>query len=126
MAHTNPMFAKRQTDYNKCYIYQKDKIIEALAFPLINESPQHDGYVMLAINVLLFHELNEMLMDPTRLDADGGIEVTLRRNQERYHMTCLLMFNNTKLDCARKRRASLQSSEVVEGQTKHHRTSHDN
>ncbi|KAI9541380.1 hypothetical protein NQZ68_031036 [Dissostichus eleginoides] len=32
-----------------------------------------------------------------RLDEGGGIEETLRRNMAKYHQSCRLQFNNTKL-----------------------------
>ena len=104
MANANPMLAKRQTDWKKCCLCQKDKINEVLLSPPIHHVPQHDGYTMLATNVPLFHEINEMpmILDPARLDKGGGIEATLRRNQAKYHMSCQLMFNKTKLDRARK------------------------
>ena len=35
-----------------------------------------------------------------------GIEDTLRRNKAKYHQSCQLMFNNTKLERARKRISS--------------------
>ena len=37
-----------------------------------------------------------MILDPARLNEDDGIEVTKRRKQAKYHMSCQLMFNNTK------------------------------
>ncbi|KAL7384441.1 hypothetical protein ABVT39_002395 [Epinephelus coioides] len=105
-----------------------DKRNEGLVSPPIHHVPQHDGYTMLATNVPLFHEINEMplILDPAKLDEGGGIESTLRRNQVKYHMRCRLMFNNTKLDHVRKQKSKAQSSsEIDEDHTKHHRTSHD-
>ncbi|KAJ8386023.1 hypothetical protein AAFF_G00178440 [Aldrovandia affinis] len=62
-----------------------------------------------------------IVLDPARLDDGGGIEETLRRNKAQYHQSCRLMFNNTKLERARKRRA--ESAQPVECQTKLRRTS---
>lgn len=79
---------------------------------------------MIATNVPLFHALNEMpiVLDPARLDEGGGIEETLRRNKAQYHQSCGYLFNNTKLDRARKR-AAPQTPQSEEGQTKLRRSS---
>ena len=78
---------------------------------------------MIATNIPLSHAINEMpiVLDPARLDDGGGIEETLRRNKAQYHQSCRLMFNNTKLERARKRRAECVQS--VECQTKLRRAS---
>ena len=88
--------------------------------------PEHDGYTMIATNVPLFHEMCEMQLtfDPARLDEGGGIEATLRKNVAKYHTSCRRMFNNTKLERARKRHSDVQS-ESEERKAKHCRTSHD-
>ena len=84
VANVNPMLPKRQTDWYK-YLCQKDKTNEALPSPPTHHVRQYDGYVMLAINVPLFHELNKMpiILDPTRLNEVGVIKATVRRNQEK-------------------------------------------
>ena len=60
---------------------------------------------MLATNIPLFDEINALplILDPARLDEGGGIEAMLRRNEAKYHTSCRLLFNNTKLDRAKKR-----------------------
>ena len=42
-------------------------------------------------------------LDHVRLDEGDGIEMTLRANYARYHKSCKLLFNNTKLQKAEKR-----------------------
>ena len=42
-----------------------------------------------------------------RLDEGHGIEVTLRANNARYHKSCKLLFNNTKLQRAEKRSSTV-------------------
>ena len=42
---------------------------------------------------------------PARLDDGSGIEKTLRKNKAQYHVSCRLLFNNTKLERAEKRSA---------------------
>ena len=49
-------------------------------------------------------------MDIKRLDDGSGIENTLRPNNAKYHNTCRLMFNNSKLERAKKRRRVSQRS----------------
>ena len=88
----------------------------------------HDGYTMLARNIPMFSEINEMplIMDPARLDEGDGIEATLRKNAAKYHVNCRLLFNNTKLDRARKRQSNDQTSNTETSRAKLRRTSHDN
>ena len=77
---------------------------------------------MIATNIPLFHAINEMpiFFDSIRLDDGGGIRETLRKNKVQYHQNCCLMFNNTKLDRARKRKA--ESAQPIECLTKLRRT----
>ncbi|CAE1328153.1 unnamed protein product [Acanthosepion pharaonis] len=44
-------------------------------------------------------------LEPSRLDEGEGIESTLVRNGAKYHQSCRLLFNNTKLERAQQRRA---------------------
>ena len=82
---------------------------------------------MLATNILMFHEIQEMplILDPTRLDEGDGIDATLRRNQAKYHVDCRLLFNNSKLNQARKRRSNHQSSKSEDNHAKQCRTNYD-
>lgn len=107
MASSAPGSSKWKTDWSKCCICQEDKDNEDLKSPPTRYSSEQDGYTMIATNVPLFHALNEMpiVLDPARLDEGGGIEETLRRNKAQYHQSCGYLFNNTKLDRARKRAA---------------------
>ncbi|KAJ7376704.1 hypothetical protein OS493_033327 [Desmophyllum pertusum] len=59
----------------------------------------------LATNIPLFHSLNALpiKLDPKRLDEGGGINETLRQKKAKYHESCRLLFNNTKLHRAEKR-----------------------
>lgn len=122
MANTDPGPSKFRTDWSKCCLCQKKKS-EELKSPRAQQPQEHDGYTMIATNIPLFHAINEMpiVLDPARLDDGGGIEETLRRNKAQYHHSCRLMFNNTKLERARKRRA--ECAQPVECQTKLRRTS---
>ena len=80
MTDVNQILAKRQTDWTRCCLCQKDRKNEALTSPPTHHVPEHDGYTMLATNVPLFNEINALplILDPARLDEGGGIEATLR------------------------------------------------
>ena len=54
-------------------------------------------------------------MDIKRLDDRSGIENMLRLNNAKYHNACRLMFNNIKMERARKRRGSQRSDEPEAG-----------
>jgi len=86
-------------DWTKCCLCQEVKR-EDLKSPQANPARRgDDGYMNLATNIPLFHSLNAlpMKLDPARLDEGGGIDETLRQKKARYHESCRLIFNNTKL-----------------------------
>ena len=62
---------------------------------------------MIVTNIPLLHAINEILtfLDPARFDERGGIRETLRKNKAQYHQIWRFMFNNTKLERTRKRKA---------------------
>ncbi|CAE1315730.1 unnamed protein product [Acanthosepion pharaonis] len=53
-------------------------------------------------------------LDPSRLDEGEGIETTLVRNGSKYHQSCRLLFNNTKLERAQQRRAVPSTSRATD------------
>ena len=126
MATSDPAPSKFQTDWSKCCRCQKEKN-EDLKSPPTHYAHEHDGYTMIATNVPLFHAINELpiVLETARLDEGAGVDETLRRNKAQYHQSCRLLFNNTKLDRARKRRADTDSTQPVESRTKLRRTSHE-
>ena len=126
MSGVTPLKSKSQTDWNKCYLCQTEKKGEDL-----NSQPTHyscskgnDGYYMIVTNIPLFQAINHLplILDPIRLDAGDGIDEILRRNNANYHQNCRLLFNNTKLERARKRANSCKISSD-DGQSKVRRTS---
>jgi hypothetical protein len=60
---------------------------------------------MLAKNIPLFNEVNALPipMDIRRLDDGTGIDATLIDNNVKYHNSCRIKFNNTKLLRVQKR-----------------------
>lgn len=80
-----------ETDWFKCCLCQEDT-----GEPL---SASKEGFKMLANNVPKFNELNSLPipLDIRRLDEGGGIERTMLDREAKYHTSCRLKFNNTKL-----------------------------
>ena len=60
---------------------------------------------MLAKHIPLFNEINALPipMDIRRLDDGTGIDATLIGNNAKYHNSCRIKFNNTKLLRVQKR-----------------------
>ena len=113
MSGVTPMKSRSQTDWNKCCLCQTEKKGEHLKSPPTHYSgsKDDDSYYMIATNIPLLQAINQLellpiMLDPIRLDEGGGSEETLRRNNAKYHQNCMLLFNNTKLERARKRAAS--------------------
>jgi hypothetical protein len=63
------------------------------------------GYRTLSTNISEFAKNNEMPIpfDIRRLNEGDGIEAAFIKNEEKYHESCRLMFNNTKLQRVQKR-----------------------
>ena len=107
------MNTKRKTDWNKCCLCQKDKK-EDLKSPATRD---RDGWIQPhRKKYLLFSAINALRIPlyPGRLDEGLGIEVTLGINNARYHQSCRLQFNNTKLqraEMSKKRAAATDTGE---------------
>ena len=88
------------TNWGLCALCQTDTN-EPLQCPArTTKPPIGRGYVTLAENLLQFQELGHMPMhlDLGRLDSGGGLEATLVANSAKWHKTCRLKFNQTKLE----------------------------
>jgi len=122
------MKARWQTDWSKCCLCQEDKS-EDLKSPPTHYSCDRDGYRMIATNLPLFHAINALpvALDPARLDEGDSIEDTVRKRKARYHQSCRYLFNNTKLERARRRRSDTQSTSSQSGEnyTKRERSNHE-
>lgn len=109
MADSRPLSSNLETDWTKCCLCQIDKEEDLKSPPTRYETDrENDGYVMIARNIPLFHEIRQMpiKLDPKRLDHGDGIEETLRKNHAKYHQSCRISFSNSKLERARKRSAT--------------------
>ena len=110
MSGVTPLKSKSQTDWNKCCFCRTEKKGEDLKSRPTHYScsKDNDGYYMIATNIPLFQGINQLLiiLDPIMLDEGGGIEETLRRNNDKYHQNWKLLLNNTKLERTRRTTAS--------------------
>ena len=110
-----------KTDWRTCCLCQTNNKNEELKSPSIHYSCSNkcDGYSMIATNLPLFQTINVLpiVLDPSRLNDGDGIEDTLKRNKAKYHQSCRLMFNNSKLERARKRTSST-NNQLDEGHIK--------
>jgi hypothetical protein len=93
-----------EADWSKCFICQEDKH-GALKSPPMKIDLAKSGYRTLSKNIPEFAKINEMPNPPDirRIDEGDGIEAALLKNEAKYHESCRLMFNNTKLQRAQKR-----------------------
>ncbi|KAG0715860.1 hypothetical protein GWK47_010980 [Chionoecetes opilio] len=105
-----------ETDWSLCFICQKTTP-ESLTSPSQN-TRQDKGcsYSILAGHLRRFNELgllpNSFLL--SRLDEGSGVEAALSANNARYHKTCRLRYNKTKLDRAEKRHLKIGANEEEE------------
>ena len=105
------------TDWKLCLLCQEDKE-EPLTFP--SKSKRKDvgsGYSSLADNLIKFDELGYLPLSLERLDEGNGIEMAMIANNARYHQSCKLKYNNTKLQRVEKR-ARAEDSEEYNTQTR--------
>ena len=115
MTDSTVLSLSKVTDWQKCCLCQTVKGEELKSPPSRYEvTEDRDGYAMIARNVPLFKEINQLpiILDPKRLDDGDGIAETLRKNKAVYHQSCRLLFSNSKLERANKRSAG--SSKNVE------------
>lgn len=103
------------TDWKKCILCQK-VTTESLRCPA--ESIRNDvgvglGYSTLSLNLVRFNELHEMPIpiDLNRLDDGNGLEPTLQEHKAKWHKSCYLKFNTTKLQRAEKRKSAVKGSD---------------
>ena len=63
------------------------------------------GYKSLTENLIKFDELNLLpkTLQLNRIDKGEGVEAALSSNNAKWHKSCRLQFNNTKLERAQKR-----------------------
>ena len=110
---------ERKTDWSKCFLCQVDTS-ESLILPEKKKTQKGSGLTTLANNIPQFHMINEMPIpiDIRRIDEGDGIESTLISHNARYHGSCYLKFNTTKLQRAQKKTRTSQESETSDSNTR--------
>ena len=95
-----------ETDWSKCFLSNADTN-EVLVLPEKKNPKTGSGYTTMAKNPE-FHSMREMpiALGIRGIDDDDGIESTFVQNKARYHDSCTLKFNNTKLQHAQKGKVS--------------------
>lgn len=96
-------------NWTKCCLCQKDSA-ERLQEADYHRFPKSNGYKTLYKNILALYELRDLplaiILD--RFDEGGlGIEETIKKNNAKYHPSCFLMFSNTRVERARKRKETV-------------------
>ena len=114
------------TDWNLCLICQEVKT-ETLTKP--DQSKRNDvrsGYSSLAENLVKFSELGELpgSFHLERLDDGHGIEAAMAAHGAKFHQTCRLQYNNTKLQRAKKRALKKEGESDEEQAACKHTRSH--
>lgn len=108
------------TDWRSCILCQQITS-ESLQCPA--DSMKTDnvaGYLSLTRNITRFHDLKQLpiCLDIERLDEGPGMAPTLQLHQAKWHKSCCLKFNNTKLKRAEKRSAPQDDPTVMKKYTR--------
>lgn len=99
-------------DWTKCVLCQTNTS-ESLSCPADSKrDSKGTGYKTTAENLLAFEKLGCLPRTITlsRLDEGEGIEASFQHHKAKWHDTCRLKFNKTKLQRAEKRKASPEDS----------------
>ena len=117
---TDKVDTAQSTDWSQC-IFCQQSTNENLACPA--ESKRTDvgaGYFTVAENLKRFEDLGSLpiALDISRLDEGNGIGATLLARAAKWHLSCKVKFNATKLKRAEKRASSSLPTETDELPTK--------
>ena len=95
------------TDWDLCALCQEDTGARLLC-PGDFMGETGSGYRTMAQNLLAFDQISSLpsRLNISRLDDGGGVEVTLKKHQAKWHDTCRLQFNKTQLQRAQKRKSA--------------------
>ena len=112
-----PQAAQRPsaTDWKLCLFCQEVKD-ESLKCPSKSNRPTDGaGFKTIAENLQAFHKISCLprSLQLSRLDDGEGIEAAFRHNEAKWHDTCRLKFNSTKLKRIEKRKAPPPDDEVA-------------
>ena len=104
--------AERDTNWDKCVLCQQEITDEVLQCPANSKrSTSGAGYKTLADNLLAFNEIGWLSSSiVSRLMEEQDLEGTFRSHKAKWHDSCRLQYNKTKLERATKRKASSSES----------------
>ncbi len=100
------------TNWDLCVVCQKETV-EMLKCPANSaRGAEGAGYKTLAKNLEAFDKIGSLplTLKLSRLDEGQGIEATFRFRKAKWHDSCRLQFNKTKLQRAEKRKMSQESN----------------
>ena len=100
------------TNWNKCVLCQEDTP-EVFRYPASSKRyPEGVGYKTIADNIKGFDKVGCLpkTINLSRLDDGVGIEATFRQHQAKWHDSCRLQFNKTKLERAEKRKSRIEDN----------------
>ena len=106
------------TNLDRCILCQQSNKKKLIQPGSSSREVDQTSYRTFARNIPLFAEINGLpiLFNPARLNEGVGMESRLKRNKAKYHFSCKLLLNNTKLERAQMR-AQHRASESVEDAT---------
>jgi len=113
---TSGRTARIETDWSLCFICQ-EMTQESLTRPSRNtRQDKGNSYSILAGHLKRFNDLGFLPKTFlfSRLDEGSGVEAALLANNARYHKTCTLRYNKTKLDRAEKRHQKIGEDDEVQ------------
>ena len=113
---TSGQTVRTETDWSVCFICQEISQ-ESMTCPSRNTRQDSvSSYSILAGHLQRFNDLGCLPKEFnfSRLDEGSGVEATLLANNARYHKTCMLRYNKTKLDRAEKRLLKIGVDEEVQ------------
>ena len=112
-------------DWNKCVLCQTNTS-ESLCCPADSKrGAKGTGYKTTAENLLAFKKLGCLpkTINLSRIDEGEGVEASFHHHKAKWHDSCRLKFNKTKLQRAEKRKSFPEDSSSSDVPTKYTRTS---
>lgn len=114
-----------QVDWNKCILCQTDTS-EILSCPADSKRiTKGAGYKTVAENLQAFEKIGSLpkAIYLCRLNEGEGIEASFQQHKAKWHDSCRLKFNKTKLQRAEKRKAAPDNSSSSKSPRKYTRRS---
>ncbi len=103
------------TNWNKCVLCQEDTQGVLRCPASSKRDAERVGYKTIADNIKGFHKVGclSMTINLSKLDDGVGLEATFRQHQAKWHDSCRLQFNKTKLERAEKRKSRIENNTVA-------------